>query len=406
MTSGARDWRIDTLRGIAILLVLLHHFNIAYSLERTTLAAWLGWPLVHAIVRNGNYGVTMFFAVSGFLITRNALARWGSLARIRLADFYVLRAARILPCLVLVLLVVDTLALAGVRIFDNRVDAPVSLWTVNAAALTFWMNVLITRVGWVNYPLGVLWSLSVELVFYLLFPLLCIGLARQRRWLLPVLALMVVCAGPWYRLAHQGDAEAYLYGYLACFDAIAIGCCGAVLARRGGVRLPRTRAARALVAIAMSVLYLAWPIGESNVLGVTAMALGTAWLLLGAEGREDRGRQEAAPCGAGEGRMQAGRGPRRYAGRHRLARPLWITARWIARALAACGRRSYELYLLHLLVLGLARTAWPAAEVAGDWRLLMLAVYIALSIALASVVGRRCSDPANAVLRGRYFISN
>lgn len=83
MIAHARDARIDMLRGVSILLVLLHHFNIPYSLKDTGLAALLGWPFLHALARNGNYGVTMFFVVSGFLITRNALDRWGGLDRIR-----------------------------------------------------------------------------------------------------------------------------------------------------------------------------------------------------------------------------------------------------------------------------------------------------------------------------------
>ena len=68
MSVGLRSRRIDTLRGIAILLVLLHHFSIAYPLPE----------FVRAVVRNGNYGVTIFFVVSGFLITSNAMQRWGS----------------------------------------------------------------------------------------------------------------------------------------------------------------------------------------------------------------------------------------------------------------------------------------------------------------------------------------
>ncbi|WP_454688628.1 acyltransferase family protein [Achromobacter aloeverae] len=393
----ARDLGIDTLRGVAILLVLLHHFNIAYSLRDTTLAAWLGWPLLHAIARNGNYGVTIFFAVSGFLITRNALARWGDLARIDVADFYALRAARILPCLALVVAAVDALALAGLPLFDNRAGAPVSLWTVNAAALTFWMNVLVTHVGWINYPLGVLWSLSVEAVFYLLFPVLCVGLAGARRWLLPGLAIGVICAAPWYRLANQGEAEAYLYGYLACFDAIAIGCCGAVLARRGHAGLLGTRVARAAILAAMSALYLAWPIGVSNVLGTTAMALGTVLFLAGSGAAAQRRHADPATRRAAGSRDEARHEAREYTSGHAIARPLWIT-----RALAACGRRSYELYLFHLIVLGIARGMLPASRVAGDGRLLMLLAYLLGSAALAAAVARMWSDPANAAIRKRF----
>ena len=140
------------------------------------------------------------------------------------------------------------------------------------------MNVLIVQHGWINYPLGVLWSLSVEMAFYLLFPLAC--LALRRGWALAALAAGLIVAGPLYRLASQGEG-AYLYGYAACFDAIAMGCCAAVLARRGRFAVLGRPAVRAIIGAAMAGLYLAWPIGQSNVLGTTAMAFGTALLLLG-----------------------------------------------------------------------------------------------------------------------------
>ncbi len=52
MSVGLRSSRIDMLRGISILLVLFHHFNIAYPLKDTVLSAWLGWPVVRAVARN------------------------------------------------------------------------------------------------------------------------------------------------------------------------------------------------------------------------------------------------------------------------------------------------------------------------------------------------------------------
>ena len=75
MGVGLRNGRIDMTRGVSILLVLLHHFNIAYPLDGTTLSRVFGWGAVYAVLRNGNYGVTMFFVVSGYLITGNALRR-------------------------------------------------------------------------------------------------------------------------------------------------------------------------------------------------------------------------------------------------------------------------------------------------------------------------------------------
>ncbi|KVW42729.1 hypothetical protein WK95_13520 [Burkholderia ubonensis] len=75
MSAGPRNARIDLLRGVSILLVLLHHFNIPYSLRDTALSRAFGRDVVHAVVRNGNYGVTMFFVISGYLITSNARRR-------------------------------------------------------------------------------------------------------------------------------------------------------------------------------------------------------------------------------------------------------------------------------------------------------------------------------------------
>ena len=58
--------------------------------------------------------------------------------------------------------------------------------------------------------------------------------------------------GPLYRLASQGEAGAYLYGYAACFDAIAMGCCAAVLARRGRFAVLGRPAVRAIIGAAMA----------------------------------------------------------------------------------------------------------------------------------------------------------
>jgi len=179
-----------------------------------------------------NYGVTMFFVISGYLITANAFRRWSEPGHVDVRVFYGLRIARIVPCLLLLLAVVNALALAGIAIFQNHSPAgvPISFWLVNLASLTFWMNVLIGVHGWTNYALGVLWSLSVEEVFYLSFPLLCLAFRRQAR--LVAFWLACIVAGPAYRFFHQGDEGGYLYAYFACFDAIAIGCCAALLARR------------------------------------------------------------------------------------------------------------------------------------------------------------------------------
>ncbi|MBN3851795.1 acyltransferase [Paraburkholderia sp. Ac-20340] len=359
---GGRNGQIDIMRGIAILLVLFHHFNIAYRLDDTALARAIGWDAVRAVARNGNYGVTMFFVISGYLITTNALKRWNDLRNIELRAFYVLRIARIAPALVLLLVVVNSLAWAGIPIFMNHAqqgEPVLSFWLVNLASLTFWMNVLIGAHGWVNYALGVLWSLSVEEVFYLSFPLLCLVLRREA-WLFAVWAAFIVI-GPLYRLGHQGEEEQFLYAYFACFDGIATGCCAALLARR---RLSGGRAQSALrwgVIVLMIWLYLGWPISQSNVFGVTAIASGTAVLLLTARDKS------------------AG----------------WLGFSWL-------GRLSYELYLFHLIVLGLLRTFFVPALATAESKLILLAVYLLCSAIVSMAIARFYAEPLNRGIR-RWF---
>lgn len=361
--GNTRNRGVDLIRGVSILLVLFHHFNIAYRLDDTFLSHVFGWSAIRALARNGNYGVTMFFVISGYLITTNAYRRWGSLGHVDVKAFYRLRIARIVPCLLLLLVIVNTLAVSGIAIFQNHssTGTPVSFWLVNLASLTFWMNVLIGAHGWTNYPLGVLWSLSIEEVFYLAFPLLGFVLRRETRLVAFWLACIVI--GPVYRLFHQGDEGGYLYAYFACFDAIAIGCCSALLAKRiqwhGRVRT----ISAGFVSAAMTFVYLACPIGESNVLGVTGMALGTAVLLLAAPDRPSQ--------------LHGG----------------------LTRLIEWFGRLSYELYLFHLIVLGLLRTFFPPSGVQGDEKLVLLASYLLVSAALSALIARCYAEPLNRAIR-------
>ena len=368
MSVGIRNRRIDLIRGVSILLVLLHHFNITYHLPDTLLGTILTPGGVRAIVRNGNYGVTMFFVISGFLITSNAQKRWSELGHIGMRTFYGLRIARIVPCLLLLLITVDVLAFGGLSMFRSHAgdsNAPFSMLLVNLAGLTFWMNVLLAQSGWVNYPLGVLWSLSIEEVFYISFPIICLVLRRDR--FIAAFWLAIIAIGPFYRLGHQADDSGYLYAYLASFDGIAVGCCTALLARRVRLDGMAARLLQPAVVAGMVFLYLIRSIGETNVYGVTLMAIGTATLLLAANTKP----------------------PGPVASRNRGLRMV----EWF-------GRLSYELYLFHLIVLGLMQTVLPPRTIAGQKKLLLLLVFLALSAALATAIGRFYAEPLNRRIRG------
>lgn len=212
-----------------------------------------------------------------------------------------------------------------------------------------------------------LWSLSVEEVFYLTFPLIALTLRRP-----PLILLfwgLVALVGPFYRMAHQDDESGFLFAYLASCDGIAIGCMAAVLATRWRLEGLAARLLQPAFCCGMVALYLWRSIGATNIWGVTAMALGAAVLLVA-----------SAPHANGP-----------LATRSRLLRGVEWT-----------GRLSYELYLFHLIILGLLRTLLPAATVpaAGMARLVLLAVFLIGSGLLTSLISRFFSEPLNRRLRG------
>lgn len=360
---------MDLLRGLAVLLVMLLHFSLTYRLPAGPLGAWFTPHAVAVVVMNGNFGVTIFFVISGYLITGLAVRRHGSLAHVPWRDFYVLRASRLAAPLGVALTAITGLGLLGAPSFVNRVQGEVmpAWWFVVAvgSVLTFWHNVLMQSVGYFNYALNILWSLSVEEVFYLLFPWACARLGPRA---LIGLALGLVVSGPAYRALHVDHEVDYLYGYLACFDAIAIGCLTAAVAPR--LRWPAHGRAMvtAIGAITLGTSYLSG-IGDHEVFGFTGVALGTALLLASDAGGPASERWWASP------------------------------GRW----LGWLGRHSYELYLFHIVVLGLLRDAvprdaLPATGVQVGW----LALFLALSCGVAAGVSRWVSIPASRWMRAAW----
>src|SRR6478672_1021534 len=90
---------IDLLRGLCIVAVVLHHINLRIHFRDGGLGHLIGPAANRVLFWNGYYGVRVFFVISGFLITTWSLKRWGSLSRLRRRQFYLMRFARIVPCL-------------------------------------------------------------------------------------------------------------------------------------------------------------------------------------------------------------------------------------------------------------------------------------------------------------------
>jgi peptidoglycan/LPS O-acetylase OafA/YrhL len=185
----------DGIRGLAILLVLMGH------------AGWLA---------SGWVGVDLFFVLSGFLITR--ILRRSKDQRHYWRRFYIKRAARILPPLILVIAMVALLwphlRPGGLLVY--------LLSFGNIADLTTRFNV---------WPLEHLWSLSVEEHFYMLWPFAVLRLSRSK---LQKVLMLVVAGLPLARLAftyllprHPPNVIYYLTPFR--IDGIALGCLLALL---------------------------------------------------------------------------------------------------------------------------------------------------------------------------------
>jgi peptidoglycan/LPS O-acetylase OafA/YrhL len=371
MVSGQpRNFTIDVLRGISICLVLLLHFHLSYSLLDSPLVLALPEGAIKAVVRNGNYGVTMFFVISGYLITSTTIKRYSSLAGVDVLGFYAFRFARIVPCLVLALALIVGLGLLGQPAFINAAKPgwpEVSIPMAVLSVLTFWHNILMQRAWYFNYAMNIYWSLSVEEMFYLVFPLLCFGLKRPV--LVAALWLLAIVLGPIYRSFHTGDEIYFMYAYPACFDAIAFGCCAALVAQKFSLRGVVGGAARIAAAVVVGVTYLVGIHGH-EVFGFTLIAAGTAVLLVGAHG-------EKVPGWLQRSRVLAG-------------------LRWL-------GRYSYELYLFHIIVLGIMRGVWPRGTLAYAYKGPAMIAFVVLSALAAWIVARFYAEPLNAAIRVTFF---
>lgn len=175
-----RSAAIDSMRGVCVLLVVLDHIDLRFRIKQFDVG-WLAPDSVRQILfHSGYFAVITFFVISGFLITSISRERWSSLDRIGVTRFYWLRLARIGPCLVLLEALLSVLHRAQISEFTIKPERG-TLDQAALAALTFHINWLEGRQGYLPGSWDILWSLSVEEVFYLAFPLVCL-LCRKERW--------------------------------------------------------------------------------------------------------------------------------------------------------------------------------------------------------------------------------
>jgi peptidoglycan/LPS O-acetylase OafA/YrhL len=325
---------IDVLRGFSILTVVLLHtwirlYFAGYDIRRSSLPHMV----TRLIFFNGGNGVTVFFAISGFLITLTSLRRFGSLSTMRASVFYRIRFARIAPLLALTVAVLSALALAHVEGFQfSHQRAP--LWRAVVSAFTFHLNWLEARFGFLPANWNVMWSLSVEEMFYLFFPILCAFLLRFRRGMIPFIAVLLalVAMGPFARTVWSTNPIWQEESYLGGMDAIALGCLTALATHYFAAR----RTALGSTTPPRSLLFL--QIAGATTIAVIACGPDGLWKLFPSKADFYGTLLAAAACIIMMASVlrQAGGQSRRPS---RIAAPI----RWY-------GRHSYEVYLTHEFV--------------------------------------------------------
>ncbi|MDE1175924.1 MAG: acyltransferase [Edaphobacter sp.] len=361
---------IDLLRGLAIFFVLMNHVNMRLLGAKVPYTKGLPAQMVTSLVWNGQLGVQMFFVVSGFLIMAMSLRRWGSPGAVHVRDFYGMRVARIAPLLLALVTVLCVMHAAGVEGFVVR-RATGGLGRAVVAALTFHINWLEATRGYLPAAWDILWSLSVEEVFYLFFPL--VMLVCRRAWMLYGVLAVLVMVGPLARMKALNPNPVWReYSYLGGMDAIAMGCAVALLL--AGKKLPRTWMHASGVAGAVLLVFsfcfslkaYAWGLVRSG-LSMTVLGVGTALVIAWAAQTEWR-----AP---------------------RIFTPLLML-----------GRRSYEIYLTHIFVV-MALFAWfvKAGKPMGAVWWMFAAVIVGAGV-LGEVVAVGYSERMNARLRERLRV--
>ncbi len=203
---------LDGIRAISFLLVFFAH-------------AGLGDRLVP-----GGFGVTVFFLLSGFLITTLLRLEFGRYQRISLGSFYLRRVLRILPPLYAAL----ALAIVLFLIPSGHPAFPVAGTVAQALQVSNYFQI------YVNPPItlpgtGVLWSLAVEEHFYLLFPLLYVWMCPRLSGYQQTAVLLTLCAAAlaWRCILEfhfHADFFRTYYGTDTRFDSILFGCVFAIIA--------------------------------------------------------------------------------------------------------------------------------------------------------------------------------
>ena len=212
---------MDSLRGVAIIVVVLSHGWILWPIEWIDQHEW-----VRPAFRSGNYAVTIFFVVTGFLVHRSLAAH--GLANMSLGVGIARRVIRVAP---VVLVAVPLVVLASV--FADDPTSSRTNWKTMLHVFTYtWNWYLQTDAIASRWDLGHLWYLSVDMQAFVALTVLLYFVRRRPLAQVAVLGGLLLLL-TWWRM-HVTELEPVVNVLLrttARMDAIVVGMLlGAVLA--------------------------------------------------------------------------------------------------------------------------------------------------------------------------------
>ena len=212
MNSAGHIPSLNGLRAGAVLIVFVGH----------GLTLPPAWP--------GHVGVTIFFFLSGFLITTLLRREHAEHGRISLKRFYLRRAFRILPPAYV------TIALAVLIGAIGLLPSSTSGWGILAEVFNY-TNYYLVFAGRQGLPpeTSMLWSLSVEEHFYLVFPIAMIALLARKLSIRRIgyILIVAVCVAPIWRIILQVSGAEFYHLYTGSdtrFDGLLAGAAMALLA--------------------------------------------------------------------------------------------------------------------------------------------------------------------------------
>lgn len=209
LAVGYRPW-LDGLRAVAVALVVVQH------------------TLGEMPIDLGFVGVGLFFGLSGYLITSLLLDERAARGRVSLSSFYLRRAARLIPALVLVLVACDALFL---------IQGDLAPLKGSVAAITYTANYVQVFDGNLLPAYGPTWSLAVEEHFYIMWPLVLLGITARFGLRAALKLTLILCfVSLAWRAALAGMGASYLLlsiGSVERADALLYGCATAIALRLG-----------------------------------------------------------------------------------------------------------------------------------------------------------------------------